>query len=421
MGGDLQRGPPDSQEIPDYLTQFDIFSLRFSDFSPAANKVLRGLKEQQIREKYVERYGIASFLAGKPIQSWFSFCQFSKSKKLYQGVFLDSDCGQGIVDEILSCYMLWVKDPMTNPWGEALPFTMARPLLCAVIAWNATFGRLKVQGTAAWKIVYEYEKKHIRGEPVRISQEDFAGLFRDLASLFTSLDPPFRMDKKGRVQYWDAAGILVIVLTSVLLYRAGNLLDKKVALLIHEAPLEELITFHPNTKEPTHIVFFTREKTDKSKGLSVPARPVRWPCKEGWCILDPKAVIDNYLKAHGMNRETMQGPIQKPAGRGRHFSMNSFTQANYRSWLNKLVTRKVISLPSIRGEKFNPGVVRRTSLSYYAEVVSDIHKVQALAGHANVATTADIYIGVEEGNLASLRASSAYSLLGLIQASVLCR
>ena len=421
MGGDLQRGPPDSQEIPDYLTQFDIYSLRFSDFSPAANKVLRGLKEQQIREKYVERYGIASFLAGKPIQSWFSFCQFSKSKKLYQGVFLDSDCGQGIVDEILSCYMLWVKDPKTNPWGEALPFTMARPLLCAVIAWNATFGRLKVQGTAAWKIVYEYEKKHIRGEPVRISQEDFAGLFRDLASLFTSLDPPFRMDKKGRVQYWDAAGILVIVLTSVLLYRAGNLLDKKVALLIHEAPLEELITFHPNTKEPTHIVFFTREKTDKSKGLSVPARPVRWPCKEGWCVLDPKAVIDNYLKAHGMNRETMQGPIQKPAGRGRHFSMNSFTQANYRSWLNKLVTRKVISLPSIRGEKFNPGVVRRTSLSYYAEVVSDIHKVQALAGHANVATTADIYIGVEEGNLASLRASSAYSLLGLIQASVLCR
>jgi hypothetical protein len=379
------------------------------------------LKEREIREKYVERYGIASFLAGKPIQSWFSFCQFARSKKLHQGVFLDSDCGQGVVDSILSCYMLWVKDPETNPWGEALPFTMARPLLCAVIAWNATFGRLKVQGTAAWKIVYEYEKKHIKGEPVRVSQEDFVGLFQDLAGLFTSLDPPFRMDKKGKVQYWDAAGILVIVLTCVLLYRAGNLLDTKVAQLIHEAPLEELITFHPNTTNPTHIIFFTREKTDKSKGLTVPARPVRWPCKEGWCVLDPTAVIDNYLKAHGMNRETMHGPIQKPAGRGGQFSMNSFTTSNFRSWLNKLVTRKAVSLPSIRGEKFNPGVVRRTSLSFYAEAVSDIHKVQALAGHANVATTADIYIGVEEGNLASLRASSAYSLLGLNQTRFVCR
>ncbi len=70
--------------------------------------------------------------------------------------------------------MLWVKDPETNPWGEALPFTMARPLLCAVIAWNATFGRYKAQGTAAWKIVYEYEKKHIKGEPGLLYTSDAA-------------------------------------------------------------------------------------------------------------------------------------------------------------------------------------------------------------------------------------------------------
>ena len=379
------------------------------------------MKEQEIQEKYAERYGIVSFLAGKPIQSWFEFCQFAESKQIYQGVFLDPNCDQGVVDSILSCYILWAKNPETNPWGEALPFTMARPLLCAVIAWNATFGRYKVQGTAAWKLVYSYEKKHIKGEPVRISQKDFLRLFQDLAGLFKSLKPPFRMDKMGKEQYWDTAGILVIVLTCVLLYRAGNLLDTKVAQLIHEAPLEDLITFHPDTIDPTHIIFFTKEKTDKTKGLSVPARPVRWPCKEGWVVLDPKAVIDNYLEAHGMTRETMHGPIQKPVGRVGQFVMNSFTTANYRSWLNKLVTRGVATLPSIRGEKFNPGVARRTSLSFYAEVVSDIHKVQALAGHANVATTADIYIGVEEGNLASLRASSAYSLLGLIQTRFLCK
>ena len=318
------------------------------------------------------------------------------------------------MDAILRNYILWVKSPKTNPWGAELPYTMARPLLCAAIAWNVTFERYNVQGTAAWKLVYDYEKYHVKGEPVRISQEDFGRLFQDIIELFNSLQPPYREDKEGKQHFWDTAGILVLVVTCILLYRVGNILDVLVAALIHEAPLEELISFYPDSSNPSHLIFSTKEKTDKAKKLVMAARSVKWPCNEGWVVLDPLPVLDKYLEAHGMTRDSMHGPIQKVVGRAGQFNKNSFTRQDYRKWLKKLVIREVTHLPSLRKDNLLPSVLRRTSMAYYANV-TDIHTVQALAGHKHVSTTANSYVGLEEEDLACVRASSAYSLLGIIQ------
>jgi integrase len=58
--------------------------------------------------------------------------------------------------------------------------------------------------------------------------------------------------------------------------------------------------------------------------------------------------------------------------------------------------------------------MRRTSISNFAEVCS-IQETQALAGHANMATTSTYYVGYQEDELATTRVARTFALLDRIQ------
>jgi hypothetical protein len=220
------------------------------------------------------------------------------------------------------------------------------------------------------------------------------------------------MDKNS---YYFVAGTLVLVLSCVLLYRYGNLLDRTVSPPAEdlEAPLQDLVKFIPSAEDPTEIQFSTLEKTDRTTGKTKPARMVPWPVGLDSSILDPLKVIDKYAQAHGMSRVNLEGPIlkAKSARGGKSLVFNSFTRQDYGIWIEQLIERLGLDLKSLNGHKLTPAILRRTAMTYFASITS-VKNVQALAGHKNITTTANIYIGLRDDENAMLRASLSCFLLG---------
>lgn len=377
---------------------------------------MRGVQTRAIDRRYAAKFGIAQTLGDSLLRKWMQFCFFSQSDLVFHGVFR-SGATQEQIDEFLILYMMWLIDPETNPDKKPLAFTMARPCLCTPILWNKIFGRWRVKGTRAWDVVKEHEQNHLKGEPTRLSIEEYKQIFQDLAIHFDSLQPPFKKDRDGNKKLRDLAGITTVVFTNVLAYRAGNVLNTKVSPDAHEAPLEDFVRYHPSTERAEKLVFQTPEKTDKA-GDKVIRRPrtVPWMVRDNSADLDPLKVLDKYYTAMGMGRDTRKGPICKGKGVGGKHSRNSFTRAEFTNWLGQLVKRRTISpLPSIpAGKTLNAQIMRRTMMSYFAEL-GCIHETQKLVGHKNVSTTADIYVGFEEEELANVRVSRTFALLSIIQ------
>ena len=377
---------------------------------------MRGVQSRMTEQKYLARFGATQALGCSLIRKWMKFCLFTRSDLVFHGVFRAS-VSKELVDDFLSQYLIWLMDPMTNPDKKAMAATMARPSLCVPILWNLIFGRGKVKGTAAWNIVKEHEKLYLKGDPLRLSQDEYKLMFQDLASRFEDLHPPFPKTRTGNADFRDLVGILAVVLTCILSYRAGNVMDDKVSPEVHEAPLEKFISYLPSTRNPSKLVFETAEKKDKS-GDKVIRRPrkVVWVVEKESATLDPVKVLDKYFKAMGLDRDTRNGPLCKALGTKGNWFLNSFTRADFTKWLGKLESRKTIhhqrSIPEDKA--LNSRILRRTSLSNLA-TVSTIQETQALAGHANMSTTSTYYVGLEEEELAQVRVARTFELLKLTQ------
>ena len=377
---------------------------------------MRQVQERAIDRRYKAKFGTAQALGDSLIRKWLHFCSFTESDLVYHGIFR-LWVTQDQIDEFLTYYIQWLIDPLTSPDKKPLAPTMARPCLCTPILWNRIFGRWKVSGTRAWDLVKQHEQDHMRGDPVRLSLSEYRLVFQELAAHFESLQPPFTKDREGNTKLRDLSGITAVVFTNVLSYRAGNVLDKSVSPDIFEAPLEDFVTYHPTTKNPTKLIFQTAEKTDKAgdKVIRKP-RKVSWIVRDVCASLDPVKVLDKYFTAMDMTRESKKGPIQKGKGTNRRFVRNSFTRADFSNWLGQLIERGTISpIPSLpEGKTLNSRIMRSTMMSYFADV-SSIHETQKLVGHKHVSTTSDIYVGFEEEELANVRVSRTYALLQIIQ------
>jgi hypothetical protein len=344
------------------------------------------------------------------------FCNLTQSKLVFHGIFR-LGVAQDQIDEFLILYMRWLMDPVTNPDNKPLAPTMARPCLCTPILWNMIFGRWKVSGTRAWGVVKEHEQFYLKGEPVRLSLVEYRQIFQDLAVHFKSLHPPFNKDRAGNQKLRDLVGITATVFTTVLSYRAGNVLDATVSPDVFEAPLEDFIKYHPSTEFPEKLTFQTPEKMDKAGGKVIRrSRVVSWIIRDMCADLDPVKVLDKYYKAMGMTRESRKGPIRKGKGVREKFTLNSFTRAEFTIWLGQLVERGTISsLSSLpEGKSLNARIMRRTMMSFFADV-SSLQETQRLVGHKHVSTTADIYVGFEADELANVRVSRTFALLKIIQ------
>ena len=382
-----------------------------SDLCPKAIATIRGIKSRQSEGTFNQRHGCTQAL-GNNIRPWLTFCKEMGSPLLFHGVFR-SNVTKEQVDTLLTLYVSWLKDPVSTK--RPLRPTMARPLLCTAILWNRIFGQEKAIGTKAWDKVKEIEKFHLKGEQTRLLKQEYANLFRDLRTRFQELEPPFSRNGTGNAQFRDLAGIFTAILTCILCYRAGNVLNPQVKSLEAEAPLEELISFHPNPQKPSRIIFTTSEKTCKETGKIIrKPRKVIWLVNRDRAILDPLRVIDKYLHAMGQTRQSMRGPIVKPMGSGKTWKLKPFSTKNYASWLGNLTKRGTVrSLDSLGGVSLNTRIMRRTCLSYIASIAS-IEQAQALAGHACIGTTANYYVGFKDDELAEVRVAHSLRLLGSI-------
>ena len=372
------------------------------------------LKQRDTEKIFNRRLARARTLGDNMIRTYLRFCQWLNSPDIYHGV-ISITTTKETVDYILDLYITWLDDAKTNPTGKVVAPTMARPLLCAAILWNRIFGQKLCSGSIAWKQVKEIEARYriLKGEPLRLKLTEYKSFFQSLAIRFQQLKPPFKPGREGTNSIWDCAGILAVVLSCVMTYRAGNVLDYHVDPAEHEAPLEHFITYEPDIHNPVRIIFQTSEKADKSSGeVKRLARKVIWNISTDRALLNPVDVIDKYLLAVGQTRETRSGSIKKRVGSRRNLKLNSMTQADFRKWLGLLQERGIIeplqSLPD--SKKLGPSILRRTTLSYFAEVAT-LQQAQALAGHASVNTTANYYCGFHQDEIAQVRIALTQGLL----------
>ena len=374
--------------------------------------MIRGVKSRRSERIFTERHGLTQTLGNTLIRTWLIFCEKMGSPLLFHGAFR-SKVTKEQVDNFLTLYLSWLNDPVSRK--KTLAPTMARPYLSTAILWNRIFGQDKAVGTKAWDKVKEIEKVHLKGEKYRLLKNEYMGIFRDLRMRFRELEPPFSKDSTGNAQLRDLTGILTVVLTCILCYRAGNVLNQKVKSLEAEAPLEKLISFYPNPWKPTRIVFSTPEKTCKRTGKVVRRpRKVVWMINKDRAVLDPLRVVDKYLRATGQTRLSLKGPIMKSMGKGRTWKLQPFSQQNYADWLANLSKRGTVrSLSSLGTTSLNTRIMRRTCLSFLASTAT-IQQTQALAGHACIGTTANYYVGFNEDELAGVRVAHTRRLLGPI-------
>ena len=361
---------------------------------------------------FERRLARARTLGDNLIRTYLKFCKWLDSRDIYHGV-LSVNMDKRTVDHTLNLYVTWLNDAQTNPSGKAVAPTMARPLLCAAIFWNRIFGQNSCSGTNAWSQVKKIETRHLKGEPLRLKLTEFKMFFQSLAKRFHQLKPPFSSSRQGTQDHWDCAGITAVVFSCLMTYRSGNVLDYHVSPDEHEAPLETFITYDPDHHNPQRLIFQTAEKCDKKSGeIRRKARRVVWNISTDSAMLDPVAVIDLYLEAVGQTRETRCGAIRKRVGNKTTYRLNSMTQPDFRRWLGQLSDRGIIEpLSSIPGDKkLGPAILRRTTLSFFAEVAS-LQEAQALAGHASCNTTANYYCGFHEDELAQVRVGLTRSLL----------
>ena len=372
-------------------------------------------KERALRV-YLEKYGAVACLAKSTIRSWFTYCKEYSTELIFNGIFKNPREKKTSMDSILRDYIVTLMAREHDPELVMVPFTMMKPMLCAPIFLNAMFGREGIRGSTAWNLVYQYESRHVK-ETMRLSREDYILIFKAVAKKFGELKPPFARKKTNIDLFYFVAGTLVLVLSCVLLYRYGNLLDSKVDPddEDREAPLDKLIKFTPSIEDPETLIFSTLEKTDKISGKKTPGRRVQYQVRSS--MLDPLEVIDMYAKAHGIDRGTLVGSILKPksADRGRSLTFNSFTRGDYAKWLRQLQKRLGFELKSLGGKNLTAAIIRRSAMTYFASITS-VKNVQALAGHKNIATTANIYVGLRDDESATLRAGLAEALLGFTQA-----
>ncbi len=238
---------------------------------------MRSVQSRMTEQRYLARFGATQALGCSLIRKWMHFCLFTRSDLVFHGVFRAS-VSKELVDDFLSQYLIWLMDPMTNPDKKAMAATMARPSLCVPILWNLIFGRGKVKGTAAWNIVKEHEKLYLKGDPLRLSQDEYKLMFQDLASRFEDLHPPFPKTRTGNADFRDLVGILAVVFTCILSYRAGNVLDDKVSPEVHDAPLEKFISYLPSTRNPSKLSSRQprRRISRGTRSSAVPARSCGW-------------------------------------------------------------------------------------------------------------------------------------------------
>ena len=364
---------------------------------------------------FLRKFGAVATLAKSTIKSWFEYCRDHPSELIFNGIFREPREKESSIGSILYDYILTLMSREDDP-DRKIAYTMMKPMLCAPITLNMMFGRVGIKGSRAWQLVYEYEANHI-SETLRLSKGDYVKLFRSVADKFKKLKFPFSMKKRDTNSWYMVAGTLVLVLSCVLLYRYGNLLDRfidPVKQVETEAPLEKLITFLPNAETPETIRFSTLEKTDKATRKKTPGRTVLHEVRSS--MLDPIEVVSAYAKAHGKNRGNLEGPILKAkSAQGGNLIFNPFTRANYASWIRQLPQRLDLELKSLGEKDLTPAIIRRSAMSYYASI-TDIKNVQALAGHRNISTTANIYVGLKDEEIATLRAGLSETLLGITQA-----
>ena len=302
------------------------------------------LKQRDTEKIFNRRLARARTLGDNMIRTYLRFCQWLNSPDIYHGV-ISITTTKETVGYILDLYITWLDDAKTNPTGKVVAPTMARPLLCAAILWNRIFGQKLCSGSIAWKQVKEIEARYriLKGEPLRLKLTEYKSFFQSLAIRFQQLKPPFKPGREGTNSIWDCAGILAVVLSCVMTYRAGNVLDYHVDPAEHEAPLEHFITYEPDIHNPVRIIFQTSEKADKSSGeVKRLARKVIWNISTDRALLNPVDVIDKYLLAVGQTRETRSGSIKKRVGSRRNLKLNSMTQADFRKWLGLLQERGII-------------------------------------------------------------------------------
>ena len=367
---------------------------------------------------FLRKFGAVATLAKITIKTWFEYCREHPSKLTFNGIFREPREKEDSIDTILYDYILTLMSREDDPNRKSIAYTMMKPMLCAPITLNMMFGRVGIRGSKAWQLVYEYESNHT-SETLKLSKADYVKLFRSVIDKFKKLKFPLSRKKRGTNSWYMVAGTLVLVLSCVLLYRYGNLLDRFIDPVKQdetEAPLEKLITFLPNAENPETIRFSTLEKTDKATGKKTPGRPVLHEVRSS--MLDPLVVISAYAKAHGKYRGNLEGPILKAkSAQGGNLVFNPFTRANYASWIRQLPERLDMELKSLGGKDLTPAVIRRSAMSYFASI-TDIKNVQALAGHRNIATTANIYVGLKDEEIATLRAGLSETLLGITQAII---
>ena len=213
------------------------------------------LKQRDTEKIFNRRLARARTLGDNMIRTYLKFCKWLNSPDIYHGV-ISITTTKETVDYILDLYITWLDDAKTNPTGKVVAPTMARPLLCAAILWNRIFGQKLCSGSIAWKQVKEIEARYriLKGEPLRLKLTEYKSFFQSLAIRFQQLKPPFKPGREGTNSIWDCAGILAVVLSCVMTYRAGNVLDYHVNPEEHEAPIEHFITYDPDIHNPvTHL------------------------------------------------------------------------------------------------------------------------------------------------------------------------
>ena len=372
--------------------QFNIYLIP-PELSSTGLAYAKSLVQDRVMTNFEVKYGIVQFLPRQCLRRWLDFTMKIQSKHIVLGVFRDAHVDSNIVDGVLSLYMMHIIK-------EGCTWSMARPHLCAAIALQAAFNRIGMRGSAAWKLVYDHEKLAPPKEKVALSEADFVKLFEFFGRIFRSITQhkgPYR-----RQHFWDIAGLTTIILTCIMLFRAGNVLDATADPKSqdppeeHEALLEDLIRYRGDEE----IIFRTQEKQDKLKGTRTPGREVVWLLSSYTALLKPARVIDVYLEMHDMSRGSRCGPISKPVKHGK----SSFTPSDFRKWLRGIAGRFDYVFESLRGKNLTPRSNRRSAITWFCRQTG-IVSAQHLAGHAHLATTEQFYVTLKQEEQTLLRSN----------------